>query len=279
MGRQPISLRNDGRNATIVVTLPVRYRGGAVIVTEPSFGDTEKFVGRGGKNGDLDWVAFLGDCDYEIDTVQSGCRISVSYGVYIKGFGVPTNAGSVGLPNSVGSLVGDETFITPSDKFFDILSSILNLSRGKKLGFFLNHSYNSDPGLTTADSLIPQVKCIIKHNHPFPIDPEKKHFFFSSRVVTRFSIKHSSCTNSHPNFNGPRGDISGLPKRRFNSLQKTSPPDTQHNHSSSSSTTTTTTTTTMRHVRLGSTFSADMAFRRAKNLFVEVELSVHLIIP
>jgi len=184
MGRQPISLRNDGRNATIIVTLPVRYRGGAVIVTEPSFGDTEKFIGRGGKNGDLDWVAFLGDCDYEIDTVQSGCRVSVSYGVYIKGFGIPTtmgssNAGLIGLPNSVGSLVGDETFITPSDRFFDILSSILNMSRGKKLGFFLNYSYNSDPGLTTAESLIPQVTNynMIGHYHPFLLT-RKKNFFF-----------------------------------------------------------------------------------------------------
>lgn len=158
MGRQPISLRNDGRSATILVTLPVRYRGGAVIVTEPSFGDNEKFAGRGGKNGDLDWVAFWGDCDYEIETVQSGCRVSVSYGVYIKGFGVPmVGPSSSGLPGSAGSVARDEDLITPSDKFFDTLSSILNMSRGKKLGFFLNYSYNSDPSLITAESLIPQV--------------------------------------------------------------------------------------------------------------------------
>ena len=92
-----------------------------------------------------------------------------------------------------------------------------------------------------------------------------------------FSIKHSNCTNSHPNFNGLRGDTSGLPKRRFNFLQKISLPDIQPNHSSSSTTTTTTTTT--QHVRLGFTFNADMVFRHVKNLFVEVELSVHLTIP
>jgi len=158
MGPQPISLRNDGRSATIVVTLPVRYRGGAVIVTEPSFGGSEHFPGRGGKNGDLDWVAFLGNCDYEIDTVLSGCRMSVSYGVYVKGCGAPTTAmvgsSSAGLLNYVG---GDETFITPGDNFFDALSSVLNMSRGKKLGFFLHHSYQSDPSLTTAESLVPQV--------------------------------------------------------------------------------------------------------------------------
>ncbi|KAJ3571641.1 hypothetical protein NP233_g3611 [Leucocoprinus birnbaumii] len=165
MGRQPISLRNDGRSATIIITLPVRYRGGAVIVTEPSYGENEKFAGRGGKNGDLDWVAFLGDCDYEIDTVQSGCRVSISYGVYIKGYNTPQNIGSplsglgLGLPGSAPGLgVDNQSLFTPSDRFFDFLSPILNLSRGKKLGFFLNYSYNADPSQVTAESLIPQLK-------------------------------------------------------------------------------------------------------------------------
>lgn len=168
MGRQPISLRNDGRSATIILTLPVRYRGGAIIVTEPSYGESEKFVGRGGKNGDLDWVAFVGDCDYEIDTVQSGCRVSISYGVYIKSFNVQQQMMSpnvgLGLSTAVG---GMETgsLITPSDRFFDLLSPILNMSRGKKLGFFLNHSYHADPSEVVAESLIPQV-CV----PPLPSD-------------------------------------------------------------------------------------------------------------
>ncbi|XP_006455076.1 hypothetical protein AGABI2DRAFT_209348 [Agaricus bisporus var. bisporus H97] len=145
MGRQPISLRNDGRSATIILTLPVRYRGGGVIVIEPSLGETETFGGRGGKNGDLDWVAFLGDCDYEIDMVQSGCRVSISYGVYIRGGGPAQNIDRYSL-------------INPSDNFFDSLTPILNMSRGKKLGFFLNHSYNVDPSQVLAETLVPQLK-------------------------------------------------------------------------------------------------------------------------
>ncbi|KAF9446463.1 hypothetical protein P691DRAFT_803921 [Macrolepiota fuliginosa MF-IS2] len=170
MGRQPISLRNDGRSATLILTLPVRYRGGAIIVTEPSYGETEKFVGRGGKNGDLDWVAFLGDCDYEIDIVQSGCRVSLSYGVYIKGFNVqpqqhvgsPGMGVGLGLGHHPGSMGGGDAggppLITPSDRFFDFLSPILNMSRGKKLGFFLNHTYSADPSEVVAESLVPQLK-------------------------------------------------------------------------------------------------------------------------
>jgi hypothetical protein len=57
----------------IIVTLPVRFRGGALVVPYPD--------GRGGKNGDIEWTAFLPDCDYEIETVQKACRISISYGV------------------------------------------------------------------------------------------------------------------------------------------------------------------------------------------------------
>jgi hypothetical protein len=178
MGRQPISLRNDGRSATIILTLPVRYKGGAVIVTEPSLGEMESFGGRGGKNGDLDWVAFLGDCDYEIDMVQSGCRVSISYGVYIRGGGPAQNIGSpnstlgLGLgPNFASSVPGGlnsgngggerYSLITPSDNFFDSLTPILNMSRGKKLGFFLSYSYNADPSEVLAETLVPQVSPLI----------------------------------------------------------------------------------------------------------------------
>lgn len=163
MGRQPNSLRNDGRSATIIVTLPVRYDGGAIIVTEPSHGEGEKFVGRGGKSGDLDWVAFLGDCDYGIDTVQSGCRVSISYGVYIKSFNVHQHMPSPSVrPGLTGATAGRgseaESLITPNERFLDLLIPILNISRGKKLGFFLDQSYQADPSEVVAESLIPRLR-------------------------------------------------------------------------------------------------------------------------
>ena len=33
-------------------------------------GNEEKYYGRGGKPGDLEWSAFLGDCEHEIETVS-----------------------------------------------------------------------------------------------------------------------------------------------------------------------------------------------------------------
>jgi hypothetical protein len=60
----------------------VRFRGGALVV--PYLDDCEeKYFGRGGKNGDIEWTAFLPDCDYEIETVQKACRISISYDVFL----------------------------------------------------------------------------------------------------------------------------------------------------------------------------------------------------
>jgi hypothetical protein len=75
-----------GRVATISVTLPVRFRGGTLVIYDPE-GNQEKFYGRGGKSGDLEWTAFLADCSYEVETVEKGCRISLTYGVFMKTFG------------------------------------------------------------------------------------------------------------------------------------------------------------------------------------------------
>ena len=144
----PAQTRNDKRVATIVVTLPARFRGGAIVVTHQS-GAVEKFAGGGGKNSDIDWVAFRAECEYEIEQVQKGILISVSYAVYIKSFGPST-------PSA-------DTLITPSDQFFDLLSPILNMSRGRSVGFYLNYDYNINPAEAQANTLVPQVRRVYFH--------------------------------------------------------------------------------------------------------------------
>jgi len=139
----PAQLRNDDRAATIIVTLPVRFRGGAVIVHDAE-GRDERFQGTGGKNGDIDWVALRSDCTYEIEPVQKGVQLSLSYGVFIKSFG----------PSSPSA----DTLVTPTDKFFDLLSPILNMSRGKSIAFYLNYDYNINPAEAVANTLIPHLK-------------------------------------------------------------------------------------------------------------------------
>lgn len=62
----PAVLNNDGRSATIIVTLPVRFRGGIILVCD-SLGREEKFQGSGGQARDIDWLAIPADSEYRID--------------------------------------------------------------------------------------------------------------------------------------------------------------------------------------------------------------------
>lgn len=133
----------DGRVATISVTLPVRFRGGTLVVYDGE-GKQEKFYGRGGKSGDLEWTAFLADCDYEVETVDKGCRISLTYGVFMKTFG-PSGA-------------HPDPLINPSDSLLDLLSPVLNISRGRKIAFNLGLDYGVNPAECLAESLVPQLK-------------------------------------------------------------------------------------------------------------------------
>lgn len=103
----------------------------------------ERFLSMGGKSGDLDWIALRSDCTYEIEPVQNGVSLAITYAVFVQSFGPATN--------------NPDTLITPSDQFFNLLSPILNLSRGKTLGFYLNQDYISNPAEAVANTLVPQV--------------------------------------------------------------------------------------------------------------------------
>ncbi|KAF8179884.1 hypothetical protein BJ912DRAFT_855467 [Pholiota molesta] len=139
----PAQLRNDQRAGTIIVTLPTRFRGGAMNIRDAE-GREEKYQTTGGRAGDIEWVAFRADCDYEVEQVTKGCFMTLSYAIYIKSFGPAT-----------ASL---DTLVTPSDTFFDLLSPILNMSRGRSVGFYLTHDYNVDPAEYPASSLVSQLK-------------------------------------------------------------------------------------------------------------------------
>ncbi|KAF4576214.1 hypothetical protein EYR40_000453 [Pleurotus pulmonarius] len=143
MDPQPQELRNDGRSATIIVTLPVRFRGGALVVHDPE-GGSEKYDGRGGKSGDIEWTAFVADCDYEVETVTKGCRITLTYGVYLKTFGP--------------SGLNPDPLINPSDNFLDLLSPIFNLARGRKIAFYIMNDYEVNPSEVLAEALVPELK-------------------------------------------------------------------------------------------------------------------------
>lgn len=142
-GMAPQPLPNDGRVATILVTLPIRFRGGALTVRN-SEGIIENFHARGGKDGDLEWTAIRADCQYEMATLSKGCRMTLSYGVFTRTFGP--------------SGIYPEPLITPSDHFLDKLSPILNLTRGSKIAFYVENDYGVNPADVLAESLVPEVR-------------------------------------------------------------------------------------------------------------------------
>lgn len=134
--------QEEGKVATIIVTLPVRFRGGALVIHDFE-GNEEKYYGRGGKPGDLEWTAFLADCDHEVETVQRGVRLTISYNVFLRTFG----------PSPTPS----QSLMLPSDRFLDLISPILNLSRGQRIAFYLQEQYGFSPADILAESLVPHV--------------------------------------------------------------------------------------------------------------------------
>ncbi|KAH8112813.1 hypothetical protein DFH11DRAFT_1604082 [Phellopilus nigrolimitatus] len=136
-------LATEGKVASIIVTLPVRFRGGALTVHDFE-GNEEKYYGRGGKPGDLEWTAFLADCDHEVETVHRGVRLTISYNVLLRTFG-PSPSPS-------------QSLMLPSDRFLDLISPILNMSRGQHIAFYLREQYGFSPADVLAESLVPHLK-------------------------------------------------------------------------------------------------------------------------
>jgi len=150
MTPQPKAL--DSRVATITVTLPVRYRGGALVVRDVD-GNEETYHGSGRSGGGshgggvgvghLEWTAFLANCDHEVEEVTKGCRLSISYAVYLRTFGP--------------SGIQPDPLITPSDRFLDLVAPILNICRGRRIAFYLAGEYGVNPAEVLAESLVPHL--------------------------------------------------------------------------------------------------------------------------
>lgn len=71
--------------------------------------------------------------------------MSLTYAVFMKTFGP--------------SGVQPDPLINPSDSFLDLLSPVLNMSRGRKIAFNLGLDYGVNPAECLAESLVPQVRC------------------------------------------------------------------------------------------------------------------------
>lgn len=91
--------------AHVIVTLPMRFRGGVLSIAKD--GNADNFWGRGtlsagsstegstgktvgGGIGNVEWVAYMGngECDYlRVDKVESGVRVQLVYDLCLRAFG------------------------------------------------------------------------------------------------------------------------------------------------------------------------------------------------
>lgn len=194
--RRPVSPRSvDGAKlvATIIVTLPVRFRGGSLVVRNLK-GLEEQYPATQpqGPSGEtlLHWTAFTADCEHEVEFVEQGSRMCISYGVYNKTFG------PAGLR--------PDPLLTPSDQLLDTLSPLLNLTRGRTLGIYLTGWYNCSPTDILADSLVPSVSDLDALLARIAFD-----MVHSSKAVMRPCTTHCGCSSLRPSSVGLRKAISG----------------------------------------------------------------------
>ena len=78
--RHQDSEKGDGMIASLVVTLPSRFTGGALVVGEAGAATTY----RGSKRS-LSFVAFYADCPHEVKPVRSGYRVVLTYNLFLRG--------------------------------------------------------------------------------------------------------------------------------------------------------------------------------------------------
>jgi 2OG-Fe(II) oxygenase superfamily len=83
------SEKGDGMVATLVVTLPAAFKGGALVVEHQG----EKVVHRGSRER-LSFVAFYADCQHEVRPVKEGYRITLTYNLILDGADAAKAAGT-----------------------------------------------------------------------------------------------------------------------------------------------------------------------------------------
>jgi hypothetical protein len=132
---------------TIIVTLPVRFNGGSLVVRKG--GLAEKLACKASNPQEVEWCAFTSDCEHEIRQVKQGYRMwaaflsalvcrspltllarlsrNLTYNLYMRSYG-PAGTSSNPLVN-------------PQDGLLDALVGVLNHARGTRLGFYLSHDY------------------------------------------------------------------------------------------------------------------------------------------
>jgi hypothetical protein len=179
--------------ATLHLTLPVRFRGGTLVVRHPEdvLGIEEKFAGRGGKGPTLEWVAFLADCSTALEPVEKGCKMTMIYNIVLQ-----SNAQG-GMPNPVAPVLANH-------RFLDAMTPLFTKAKHRKLGFYLSGEYHLNPVDSIAGTLIGQV-CIMAARSIVRSSTS----FLSWKGAILFFIMPQDYITSKSSFDMLAGDMSG----------------------------------------------------------------------
>ncbi|KAJ1471651.1 hypothetical protein T484DRAFT_3502724 [Baffinella frigidus] len=148
---------------TLLVCLPCSHSGGALVVKHNAEEVRFDFAAESGRGGAIQWAALYSDCLHNVETVTSGCRVTVSYSILARK-GHPTAHGH-GTPSSC--LADHLTHAAWPPATAPLLSAVAgrlealrdDASRPQSaVGMYLNHMYTSaalnPAGLKGADRML-----------------------------------------------------------------------------------------------------------------------------
>ncbi len=104
------SEKTDEMLGTLVVTLPAKFKGGAIVVEHQGIQVTHRAT-----QGPLSFIAFYADCRHEVRPVKSGYRIVLTYDLMRQGDGTEAPSAAATAPAVVDALAKHlrEHFATP----------------------------------------------------------------------------------------------------------------------------------------------------------------------
>jgi hypothetical protein len=140
--------RDPSMFGTLVVCLPVRFRGGRLVLTHDAATKTYDWQSDGylakADPCQLEWAAFYGDVDHEVERVTEGTRVTLTWLLRRASGG-----------SSRDPAPGDTRL---RDAIFDALGDGRFLPRGGTLGVPCLHLYPEAPGRPLAGSATGRLK-------------------------------------------------------------------------------------------------------------------------
>uniref|UniRef100_D8Q148 Prolyl 4-hydroxylase alpha subunit Fe(2+) 2OG dioxygenase domain-containing protein n=1 Tax=Schizophyllum commune (strain H4-8 / FGSC 9210) TaxID=578458 RepID=D8Q148_SCHCM len=144
--------RSERMFGSLVIVLPTPHEGGALVLREDGRGWLFDYAAEIANSTKIAYVAFPGEREHDVLTVQSGYCITLTYNLYSDAAPAPIPLGSKPIPRSVA--VEDARLRAALQKLLQVPSLLPN---GGYLAFGLRYKYPCDQDTGLSD-LLPQLK-------------------------------------------------------------------------------------------------------------------------